>query len=62
VLQGPVLFSDDFLTTTSEHSNQIISSILLGILGGLATIVIATLLLPIFKRHSYYVAFLYLAF
>jgi len=62
VLQGPVLFSDDFLTTTSEHSNQIISSTLLGIIGGLATIVIATLLLPIFKRHSYYVAFLYLAF
>ena len=62
VLQGPVLFSDDFLTTTSEHSNQIISSALLGILGGLASIVIATLLLPIFKRHSYYLAFLYLAF
>lgn len=62
VLQGPVLFADDFLTTTSENSNQIIGSALLGMLGGLASIIIATLLLPIFKRHSYYVAFLYLAF
>ncbi|PTM11339.1 MAG: DUF4386 domain-containing protein [Bacteroidetes bacterium] len=62
VLQGPVLFSDDFLTTTSEHSIQIISSALLGVLSGLASIVIASLLLPIFKKHSYYVAFLYLAF
>ena len=62
VLQGPVLFSDNFLSTTSEHSYQIISSVLLGILSGAASIVIATILLPIFKRHSYYVAFLYLAF
>lgn len=62
VLQGPVLFSDDFITITSEHSNQIIGSVLLGILGGVASIIIATLLLPIFKRHSYYVAFIYLAF
>jgi hypothetical protein len=62
VLQGPVLFADDFITTTSEHSNQIISSALLGILSGLASIVIAIILLPIFKRYSYYVAFLYLAF
>jgi hypothetical protein len=62
VLQGPVLFSDDFLISTSTHSNQIIGSVLLSILSGLASISIATLLLPIFKKHSYYVAFLYLAF
>ena len=62
VLQGPVLFSDDFLTSTSNHSNKIIGSVLLSILSGLASISIATLLLPIFKRHSIYVAFLYLVF
>lgn len=62
VLQGPVLFSDDFLTTTSENSTQIIISVILGILSGLASIRIATLLLPIFKRHSIHLAFLYLAF
>jgi len=62
VLQGPVLFSDDFLTSTSNHSNQIIGSVLLSILSGLASISIATLLLPIFKRHSFYLAFLYLVF
>lgn len=61
-LQGPVLFSDEFLSTTSEHSNQIIVSVLLSMLSGLATIVIATILLPIFKRHSSLLGYLYLAF
>lgn len=61
-LQGPVLFSDDFLSTTSEHSNQIIVSVLLSMLSGLATILIATILLPIFKRHSSLLGYLYLAF
>ncbi len=62
VLQGPVLFSDDFLTTTSENANQVIASIVLGIFSGIVTIVIATLLLPIFKRYSMHLAYLYLAF
>tara|TARA_R110002051_G_scaffold4229_1_gene22602 strand:+ start:2868 stop:3542 length:675 start_codon:yes stop_codon:yes gene_type:complete len=61
-LQGPVLFSDEFLTTTSEHSNQIIVSVLLSMLSGLTTILIATILLPIFKRHSSLLGYLYLAF
>ncbi len=61
-LQGSVLFSDNFLTTASENSNQIISSIVLGIFSGIASIVIATLLLPIFKRHSLNLAYLYFAF
>ena len=61
-LQGPVLFSDEYLSTTSEHSNQIIVSVLLSMLSGLATILIATLLLPIFKRHSSLLGYLYLAF
>ena len=61
-LQGPVLFSDEFLSTTSENSNQIIVSVLLSMLSGLATIVIATILLPIFKRHSSLLGYLYLAF
>ena len=62
VLQGPVLFSDDFLTTTSENANTIIGSVLLSMLSGVASIIIAILLLPIFKRYSYYLTFLYLAF
>ena len=61
-LQGPVLFSDEFLTATSENSNQIIVSVLLSILSGLTTILIATILLPIFKRHSPLLGYLYLAF
>jgi len=61
-LQGAVLFSEDFITTTSENSNKIISSTLLGIVNGLVSIVIATLLLPIFKRHSPNLTYLYFAF
>lgn len=61
-LQGPVLFSDDFLATTSQNADQIIGSVVLGIFSGIATILIATMLLPIFKRHSPLLAYLYLAF
>ncbi len=61
-LQGPVLFSDDFLTTTSANSKEIIISVLLLFLSGLTSIVIATILLPIFKKYSVTLAFLYLAF
>ena len=61
-LQGSVLFSDDFITATSENSNQIISSTILGIFNGIASIVIAIILLPIFKRHNSILAYLYFAF
>lgn len=61
-LQGPVLFSDDFLTSTSASSNEIIISILLLFLSGITSVVIAIILLPIFKKHSITLAFLYLTF
>jgi len=61
-LQGPVLFSDDFLTTTSANSNEIIISTLLLFLSGITSVVIATILLPIFKKYSITLAFSYLAF
>lgn len=62
VLQGPVLFSDDFLTATSENANQIIGSTVLGIFSGLVAIIIAIILLPIFKKYSSNLAYAYLAF
>ena len=52
-LQGPVLFSDNYLTTTSQNSTQIILSTLLLFLSGILSVVIATVLLPIFKTHIY---------
>jgi hypothetical protein len=61
-LQGPILFSDNFLTTTSENSSQIISSLVLGIFSGIVSIIIATILFPIFKKHSIGLAYLYIAF
>ncbi len=61
-LQGPVLFSEDFLTATSEKSNQIISSTVLGIFSGIASIIIATLVFPMFKKHSILLAYVYFAF
>jgi len=61
-LQGQILFTDNFLTTASSSSNQIIISTLLGILSGVTSIIIAIILLPIFKRHSFNLAFIYFAF
>lgn len=61
-LQGPVLFSDDFLTATAIKSNNIIISILLLFISGILSIVIATLLLPIFKKYNMVLALLYLSF
>lgn len=61
-LQGTILFSDNFIAITSKNANKIISSTLLGILNGIVSIVIATLLIPIFKKHSATLAYLYFAF
>ncbi|MGB5318266.1 DUF4386 domain-containing protein [Eudoraea sp.] len=60
-LQGPVLFSDDFLSATSANSNEIIISTLLLFLSGITSVVIASILLPIFKKYGTTLAFLYLA-
>ena len=62
ILQGPVLFSDDFLTATSANSNEIIISTLLLFLNGIMSVFIATMLWPIFKKYSITLAILYLAF
>lgn len=61
-LQGPVLFSDDFITATSANSREIIISILLLFLSGITDVFIATILFPIFKKYSITLAILYLAF
>lgn len=61
-LQGPILFSKDFLTVTSDGSDKIILSTLLAILSGIISITIAAVLFPIFKKHSVSLALLYLAF
>lgn len=62
VLQGPILFADDFLTSTAENKNDIIASTVLGLLNGIITIVIAVLILPVFKKYNFGLSFLYLSF
>ncbi len=62
ILQGPVLFSDDYLTAISASSNKIIISILLLSLSGITSIIISTILFPIFKKQSITLALLYFAF
>ena len=61
-LQGPILFSDNYLTVTSNNANVVISSVVLGIFSGMVSIFIATFLLPVFKQHHFRLAYLYLAF
>jgi len=62
VLQGPVLFSDEYLTAISASSNKIIISVLLLSLSGITSIIISTILFPIFKKQSITLALLYFAF
>lgn len=61
-LQGPILFSDDFLTTAAPNANKLITSVLLGSLSGLFSIIISALLFPVFKKYSSTLAVLYLGF
>lgn len=61
-LQGPILFSDDFLTTAAPNANKLITSVLLGSLSGLFSIIISALLFPVFKKYSNTLAVLYLGF
>ncbi|MGK0413815.1 MAG: hypothetical protein ACJA1B_002025 [Polaribacter sp.] len=62
ILQGPILFADDFLTATADNKDTIIASIVLGLLNGVITIIIAVLMLPVFKKHNFSLSFLYLSF
>ncbi len=60
-LQAP-LFSDDYLSAIASGSQGLIVSVVLGLFSGLASIVIASLLLPIFKKYSVSLAYIYLSF
>ena len=62
ILQGPILFADDFLTATSDNKNAIITSTVLGLLNGVITMIIAVLMLPAFKQYNLSLSFLYLSF
>jgi len=61
VLQGPVLFSDEFLTLTVQNANKIISSVLLQCGSGLMQIAVAILTLQIFNKVNKKLGFTYLA-
>ena len=56
------LFSEEFATLTAENENSIILSVLLSIFSGVASIIVSILLLPIFKKQHYNLAYLYVAF
>jgi len=62
VLQGPWLYSDTFLADVAPHSTAIIASVLLGFLSGSLTILISTLLYPLFRNVDTGLAHLYIAF
>lgn len=61
-LQSSVLSSQDFTIATLKSGNNLISSILLGTFSGIASIIVAVLFLPIFKRQNVYLAYVYFAF
>lgn len=62
VLQGPYLFSDNFLSSAFANANSIVSSTVLGIASGIISIVISVVVFPIFKEYSIRLGLLYIAF
>ncbi|MDG2074472.1 MAG: DUF4386 family protein, partial [Polaribacter sp.] len=52
VLRGPFLFGDDYLENAVSNADKVVNSTLLSFLGGVLTIIISVLLLPIFKKFS----------
>ncbi len=61
-LQSSVLSSKDFTLAALESENNLILSTILGAFSGIASIIVAILLLPIFKKQHIYLGYLYFAF
>ena len=62
VLQGAVLFGDDYLREAALHRNELISSVLLMILSGMLSILVSVVLLPVFRQYNSSIAVLYISF
>ena len=60
--RGPFLFTDDYLVKASSNSDKIITSTLVSFLSGILTIIVSIILLPIFKRFSAKLGYLYVSF
>ncbi|RDB05598.1 DUF4386 domain-containing protein [Runella aurantiaca] len=60
-LLGPATFSSDYLTEAAGHSQQVISSLLLGLLTGLFMMTMAVLMYPLFRQHNPLLAVGYVA-
>ena len=62
VLQGSVLSGSDRVHEVTASSSQVIASALVSVLGGSISILVAVILLPVFRRVRDELAFAYLAF
>ncbi len=61
-LQSPVLSGAEHFEGVAAHSSQIVASAIVGILSGSISIVVAVILLPVFRRSSEGLAYAYVAF
>ena len=61
-LRGPFVFGDDFIANSVLNADKITISTLVSFLGGTLTVLISVLLLPIFKKFSNTLGYLYVAF
>jgi hypothetical protein len=61
-LQSSILSTKDYVIAASESGNELILSTLLSFFGGILSILVAIILLPVFKKQHYNLAFLYLTF
>lgn len=61
-LQSPVLSGAEHFKDVAENSSQIVASAIAGILNGSLSIMVAVILLPVFRRSSEVLAYAYVAF
>ncbi|MGK0325538.1 MAG: hypothetical protein ACJA1D_000879 [Polaribacter sp.] len=61
-LQSAVLTSKDFVIAASENENHLILSTILSVFSGIASVIVAVILLTIFKKHHFNLAVLFVAF
>ena len=62
VLRGPFLFGDNYLVKAASNADKVFNSTLVSLFSGILTIVISVMLLPIFKKFSLKLAYLYVIF
>lgn len=62
ILQGPILFEEDYYNSILAFENNLITSIILGIFSGVLSIIISILVFHLLQNFNKFLGYLYLSF